>query len=178
MVAYQNAQDDLIKDALEAEPVAVALLTLLTPDTPYWTGTASELLSELTAHAYGEKRPPKGWPGAPHVLAGALKRIAPALLAQGVEVTQLSRDGKKGSKHWQIRTVEESKRQKHQKEHKKAEDTVLYGISATDARAVASSVKSDSQASAEKARRRRQDSSTDASDAPKPTSSKRWEMEI
>ncbi len=98
MTAFQDAQDDLIKDALEAEPVAVALLSLLTPDRAEWIGTASVLLTELTAHAYGDKRPPKGWPGAPHVLVGALKRIAPALLAHGLEVTQLNRDGKKGNK--------------------------------------------------------------------------------
>jgi energy-coupling factor transporter ATP-binding protein EcfA2 len=117
MTAYTDAQDDLIKDALETELVAVHLLTLLPikntlgVSSNEWTGTASELLATLTAHAgYADKRSPKGWPGAPHVLAGTLKRIAPALLAQGLEVTQPPRVGRDRTKHWHIRTVEENKR--------------------------------------------------------------------
>ena len=105
MAAYRDAQDDLIKDALETEPVAAPLLSLLTlQNLEEWTGTASELLAALNEQkGYTDKRPPKGWPGAPHVLSGVLKRLAPALLAQGLKVTQLSREGTKGTKRWHIR---------------------------------------------------------------------------
>ena len=188
MAAYQDAQDDLIKDALEAEPVAVALLSLLTHgDLPltHWTGSASELLKKLTEVAgYADKRPPKGWPGAAHVVAGTLKRIAPALLEQGLAVTQLNRDGKKGSKQWDIRRSGDSERQKRQKETENAESSVLDGLSATDARADASSpadapsVSKPHQASAEKTREEQQNAPTDASDAPIPTSSKWAGMDL
>jgi hypothetical protein len=178
MAAYDDAQDELIKDALETEPVAVHLLTLLTlKNLSEWTGTASELLAELTAHAgYADKRPPKGWPGAPHVLAGVLKRIAPALLVQGLEVTQPNRSDKKGSRTWHVRTLEENKRQKRQKDTGNAENDVQDGSSPSDASSDASSpsdapsVRSDPQASERKARKGQHNGASDASDAPKPTS--------
>lgn len=173
MAAYGDAQDDLIKDALETEPVAVHLLTLLTQkNLSEWTGTASELLATLTAHAgYDEKRPPKGWPGAPHVLAGALKRIAPALLVQGLEVTQLSRTDKSGTKRWRIRTVEENDRQKRQKQSEDAIDTGQDSTSYTDAKADAPSDHTGGQASADEVRHEQPDGASDAPDAPIRTSS-------
>jgi energy-coupling factor transporter ATP-binding protein EcfA2 len=135
MAAYQDAQDDLIKDALETELVAAPLLTLLTPrNLQEWTGTATELLAELNDLAgYPEKRPPKGWPGAPHVLVGMLKRLAPALLAQGLELRQLNRDDKKGSKRWQIREVGQNKRQKRQKENEDARNGLRDDVFVSDA---------------------------------------------
>lgn len=170
MAAFQDAQDELVKDALEAEPIATALLTFLTPDRPDWTGTASELLAELTTCTYVDRHPPKGWPRAPHILVGVLKRITPALLVQGLAVEQLNRSGKKGSKRWHIRTVEDDKRQKRQQETENVEKHFDESTLNADV----------SQATAEKRRKRRQTTSTDASDASTPTASKpKWEgMEI
>jgi hypothetical protein len=132
MGAYQDAQDDLIKDALEAEPVAVHLLSFA-KGYKHWTGTASELLAALTTHAFGDKRTPKGWPGAAHVLAGTLKRIAPALLAQGLEVVSLDRDGTSRVKQWQIRTVEENKRSERSDFPQEARNDVQDGVDAVNA---------------------------------------------
>ena len=119
MAAYQDAQDDLIKDALEAEPVAVAMLKLPQHSdglVTEWTLTASELLELLNeVEGHKDKRPPKGWPGAAHILSGTLKRIAPALLEQGLEVTQDRDTDAKRSKKWRIRTNGESKRPKRPK---------------------------------------------------------------
>lgn len=128
--AYQDAQDDLIKDALEAEPVAVHLQTFATVSG--WTGTATELLEDLTAHAFGEKRPPKGWPGASNALSGALKRIAPALLAQGVEVESLNRGDKKGSKKWRVSRIEEKDRQNRQNESENPRKPAQDGVYTSD----------------------------------------------
>jgi len=192
-VAYQGAQDDLIRDALDAEPVAVALLKL--PDhgdglTVEWTLTASELLELLNqVEGHKDKRPPKGWPGAAHVLSGTLKRIAPALLEQGFEVTQANRDDAKGSKKWHIQIVRENKRQKRQRDSEKAENTVPDGAKASDASTDAShstdasSVRDPNQASERKARARRQTDASDASDASKPITSNetpaaKWTEEI
>jgi energy-coupling factor transporter ATP-binding protein EcfA2 len=185
MGAYQAARDDLVKDALETEPVAGPLLTLLTlKNLAFWKGTASELLLELANIAgYAEKRPPKGWPGAAHVLAGTLKRIAPALLAQGLVVEQLNREDKKGTKQWHIRFNEPSKRQKRQKDDETGEnrdqDTVNPSDASSDASSPsdASSVRSDNEASDEETRQRQQNTPSDASDASNPISSK-WSAEV
>lgn len=179
--AYQGAQDDLIRDALDAEPVAVALLKL--PDhgdklTVEWTLTASELLELLNeVEGHKDKRPPKGWPGAAHVLSGTLKRIAPALLEQGLEVTQGNRDDAKGSKKWHIQKIRENKRQKRQKDLGKGENDVQDAINTSDAStdasqsSDASSISSPHQASETTRRAGRQSDATDASDASKPITS-------
>ncbi len=192
-VAYQGAQDDLIRDALDAEPVAVALLKLPKHgdgQTVKWTLTASELLDLLNeVEGHKDKRPPKGWPGAAHVLSGTLKRIAPALLEQGLEVTQANRDDAKGSKKWVIQIIRENKRQKRQRDSEEAENTVPDGAKASDASTDAPhstdapSVRDPMQASEREARARRQTDASDASDAPKPiksdeTPSAKWTEEI
>lgn len=186
-VAYQGAQDALIRDALDAEPVAVALLKL--PEqgdglAVKWELTATELLDKLNAvEGHKDKRPPKGWPGAAHILSGTLKRIAPALLEQGLEVTQPNRSDSKGSKKWLIRITEEYKRQKRQKDLDEAENDVLDGTKASDAvtdasqSSDASSVSNPNQASEEKHRARQQNTFTDASDASKPIPSGSSEKE-
>lgn len=98
---------------LLTKPVAGPLLTHGDLPISHWTGTATEPLKTLAGIAgYADKRPPKGWPGAPHMLTGTLKRIAPALLAQGLVVGQLSRDDKKGTKLWRVRYEEGGKCQK------------------------------------------------------------------
>ena len=190
-VAYQGAQDDLIRDALDAEPVAVALLKLPQHGdglTTEWTLTASELLELLNeVEGHKDKRPPKGWPGAAHVLSGTLKRIAPALLEQGLEVKQANRDDAKGSKKWHIQKVGKSKRQKRQKETVEAENTVPDGINTSDAftdaftdashSTDAPSVRDPAQASEKKVREARQNTFTDASDALKPVTSGSSEKE-
>lgn len=114
MEAFQNAQEDLIKDALEAEPVAVALLKLPKHGdglSVEWNMTASDLLDLLNeVEGHKDKRPPKEWPKAAHVLSGILKRIKPALLEQGLSVQQ-TRDPDRGrSKKWLIRVVKENER--------------------------------------------------------------------
>lgn len=189
IAAYEDAQDDLVKDALETEPVAEALLTLLTLDRPEWRGTASELLAELTARKYGDKRPPKDWPGAPHVLVNRMKRLTSALLAQGLEVTQLSRSGKKGAKLWQIRTVGGGERQKRQNDPEGADNTAQdvapAAASPTDAYSLTEirSVSSTAQASAGLMGEAQQNVSAVASDAPAPepsngaTDTPKWSLE-
>jgi energy-coupling factor transporter ATP-binding protein EcfA2 len=183
VIAYQDAQDDLIKDALEAEPVAAALTQLaheILPGLPKneWEGTAAELLDELTTRTYPEgKRPPKGWPGAPRVLSQTLKRISPALLAQGLGVEQLSRTGAKGVKKWRIRTEEDFLRSVRQSAAKNARNSERDGTKATDARTDASPPtdatvrQSPNCASVGEAREGRGTDATDATDARKPPSS-------
>lgn len=180
MAAHERAQDDLVRDALEAEPVAVHLLSFAT-EHENWTGTASALLKELTKHAYDDKRPVRGWPGAPQVLAGTLKRIAPALLVQGLEVTQPNRDGKSRTKQWQIRTIAEDERSERSQTPMRSVKHVQNGTHAPDADvnaspiASASSASDHSQALSKKVREEQHPNAANAMNASTPISSKNAE---
>jgi len=67
---------------LDYDPVAVAIRDAI-GRAGAWHGTASALLDKLTPD-----QPPKTWPRNPRALAGALKRLAPALrLGWGITVT-------------------------------------------------------------------------------------------
>jgi hypothetical protein len=55
-----------------------------------WVGTATKLLAELEKgvdETTQAQRSRNGWPRAPHILSGALKRIAPSLRKCGLDVT-------------------------------------------------------------------------------------------
>ncbi|HXF56333.1 MAG TPA: hypothetical protein VNO34_01915 [Actinomycetota bacterium] len=84
--------------ALEASPVAEAVLTFMV-DREYWEGTATELLDELNAAADEETRRRrerlKAWPKTGRGLSGEIRRLAPALRAQGLEV-RFQRVGREG----------------------------------------------------------------------------------
>lgn len=178
MASYQAAQDDLIKDALEAEPVAVAMLKLQAHGdglTSEWTLTASELLDLLNeVEGHKDKRPPKGWPGAAHILSGTLKRIAPALSEQGLEVTQDRETDAKRSKKWLVRINRENKRPKRPGPSDEMRNNVTDVGNPPDASpdasqvADASSVQGGGQASDDKHRAARKSDASDASDASNP----------
>jgi hypothetical protein len=81
--------------AIDSSPIAHHIITLADkPQLPTtlnrrgFSGTARELLRDLnTMWQVGDPRRPDGWPKDPTRLAGALKRIAPALESVGVFVT-------------------------------------------------------------------------------------------
>jgi hypothetical protein len=69
---------------LEDSPVAGAVRELVTRGS--WTGTSTELLTEL-GHVAGEKVvESKRWPRSPRALSGTLRRLAPTLRGAGVDV--------------------------------------------------------------------------------------------
>src|SRR5256885_4366942 len=84
MRAYSNnrlSANDLV---LEASPIAAALISFAERE-EQWTGTAAELLEELM-RLVGDERLRDGWPKSAKQLGGILKRLAPNLRAQGVDV--------------------------------------------------------------------------------------------
>jgi hypothetical protein len=86
--AYNRNRDDANSLALESSPVAKFLLELLAEGN--WAGTATELLGELRSVAgIGDdaRRIPKGWPTNAKGMSGTLKRLAPNLRREGIEVT-------------------------------------------------------------------------------------------
>ncbi len=78
LAAYTRNGQEAIEQALEGDPVAVAIRALSMP----YEGSAAELLSRITPPAR-----PKGWPESPRGLSGALRRLAPQLRRVGINVT-------------------------------------------------------------------------------------------
>jgi hypothetical protein len=85
MSAYANNRDAAHDLALEASVIASAVRRLVGREA--WSGTAAELLEELSKLADDAAKRAKGWPTTPRALGSALRRIAPNLWALGVEVT-------------------------------------------------------------------------------------------
>jgi len=88
--AYRRNHKSATTTALEASVVARALLTYLDGGkTTVERMLMGELLDALTAKTFDDskKPPPKDWPRSPQALSWALRRLAPALRTQGIEVT-------------------------------------------------------------------------------------------
>ena len=84
MEAYSGNRQEATDNALDADPVADAVLDFMA-DRDQWAGSATELwraLGELTDEGV---RHTKAWPGAPNALTGRLKRLAPTLRGVGIE---------------------------------------------------------------------------------------------
>lgn len=77
---YLRTIDSASADAVDGDLFATAVLDLAEKRST-WTGTASELLKEITPDS-----PPKGWPTAPHTVSGRLKRSVDNLKSKGVQV--------------------------------------------------------------------------------------------
>jgi hypothetical protein len=70
--------------AVESSPIASALLAFI-KQKQHWTGTAAQLLPQLSAFA-GDQRQSSSWPKTPQRLGGQLVRLAPSLRAFGIEI--------------------------------------------------------------------------------------------
>ncbi len=83
------AESDL---PLEAWPASDALYKTLKKAGGAWSGTATELLTELEKHADDRLIRRRGWPSDGRRLSGALKRLAPSLRAVTIDV-EFTREG-------------------------------------------------------------------------------------
>lgn len=93
LTAYTRNREHLAELALEASPVASALVSFMaTRDT--WTGSSADLLGRLADSSPGAAGS-QAWPRSAKGLLGALRRVAPALRSAGLTVeharTELSR---------------------------------------------------------------------------------------
>ncbi len=84
MVAYGANREAANETALEASIIIPALREMMVAR-PHWTGTASDLLTELSDRA-GETTKSKSWPKTARSLSGHLRRLAPNLRAAGLHV--------------------------------------------------------------------------------------------
>lgn len=85
MSAYTRNRDHMTEMAIEASPVAFALVQFMaTRDT--WTGASADLLGRL-ADANPGAAAGQAWPKSAKGLMGALRRLAPALRSAGIAVS-------------------------------------------------------------------------------------------
>jgi hypothetical protein len=81
---YTTLGAETSRTVLDSDPFAVAVLDLIEGQAVGWTGTAAELLDNLPVPL----PVPKGWPRSPEQVSGHLKRIAPALRAEGIRLSR------------------------------------------------------------------------------------------
>jgi hypothetical protein len=95
LMAYNENRRRAVEDALEADPVAACVRTIMAKQAK-WSGTASDLLCA----AIGENElrgNGADWPKNPRALAGRLRRSQPFLRALGIEVG-FTREGHEGNR--------------------------------------------------------------------------------
>jgi hypothetical protein len=85
MEAYAANRTDNTSVALDADLVAQAVVRFMGTRTE-WSGSARELLQQLSSSASERDRESRAWPGALHVLSMKLRRAAPVLRELGVDV--------------------------------------------------------------------------------------------
>jgi hypothetical protein len=89
MTAYSGNRMAANEAALEADPVAVALMKVLEAEAKHvWRGTSEALLERLGKTVSDETRHTKAWPKAANALSRRLNRLAPLLREAGIELLE------------------------------------------------------------------------------------------
>lgn len=87
MRAYEANQSNSIITALSNEPVAIALRSFMTALLKAsWTGTATQLLSELSLNHRPYMDSSRSWPNSAAYLSECLTRLAPSLRKVGLDI--------------------------------------------------------------------------------------------
>ena len=84
--AYCGNRDEAVSGVIEADPVAVAVRTMMAARTVR-TEKASDLLGALAKSVSERVAKSKSWPDTPRALAGRLRRAAPFLRKIGIEIS-------------------------------------------------------------------------------------------
>ena len=90
--AYSRNRDEAVDGVIDADPVAVAVRTVMVTQT-VWTGTASDLLGALAKVSGEGVTRLKTWPDSPRALSGRLRRAATFLRTIGIEIS-FEREGR------------------------------------------------------------------------------------
>ena len=100
--AYESARTDASRNVFEGDPLITQLKAfMVTKGT--WTGSATDLLTLLNAQANFDIIP-KEWPKATNALSSRLKRLAPVLENEGINLSEYSRDPTTNVRRWKIDT--------------------------------------------------------------------------
>jgi hypothetical protein len=84
--AYCGNRDEAVEGVIDADPVAVAVRTMMAARTVR-TEKASDLLGALAESVSERVAKSKSWPDTPRALAGRLRRAAPFLRKIGIEIS-------------------------------------------------------------------------------------------
>jgi hypothetical protein len=144
MAAFIETRADLVRAALEDEPIVEHLAEIVNASTEPLITTSGELLERLEkkANLTEAKRKPDNWPKGPRALTAILQRIAPALRSSlNIEVTQKPRQG--NARPWQLEKIDRQPSQPSQPsreanegrpEHKNDNDGLHDGLFLSDGR--------------------------------------------
>ena len=91
--AYGSNRNDVIENVLEADPVAQAIRSLMDKRID-WSGTATDLLTDLSDTAGERTRKNRSWPANARSLSGRLHRICPFLRKIGILI-EFKKEGRK-----------------------------------------------------------------------------------
>jgi hypothetical protein len=78
MHAYGDNPKSAIEAGLEGSPMATELIAMMEKRKEPWTGTANNLLQELSSHADEHRCGLRSWPKSATGLGSQLRRLAPA----------------------------------------------------------------------------------------------------
>lgn len=84
MATYEEGREEAVAGALEGDPVAGAVLSFM-EEREEWVGKSAELLEKLASEVDEKVERSRSWPKTASHLSGRLKRLAPALRAQGLD---------------------------------------------------------------------------------------------
>jgi hypothetical protein len=101
MKAYATNREEALEAALETDPVAVAIRSLLETQES-WGGTATDLATELAVRA-GEAARSKTWPRSARGMSNALRRSAPGLRQAGIDIEFYRSAGAKSKRLVRVR---------------------------------------------------------------------------
>ena len=83
--AYCGNRDEAVEGVIDGDPIAAAVRALVVEQVE-WTGTATDLLTTLSAIAGERVAKSKTWPSTPRALSGRLRRSATFLRKVGIEL--------------------------------------------------------------------------------------------
>jgi hypothetical protein len=103
--AYVENRLEAGRQMLAADPVATAVIDMMNRGITF-QGSASQLLNDLegcAGYAFGMR--PKGWPKLPQNLSSSLRRLAPLLRKEGIEIeldVRIDRDNGRGIRIYRV----------------------------------------------------------------------------
>ncbi len=93
--AFEKNSADAADGVLEADSVALALMSFLAAQNGAWTGKGWQLLSLLNAYAPEGDPREKSWPRDPTRLSSRLRLAAPSLRQRGISITRRKSNGER-----------------------------------------------------------------------------------
>ena len=101
---HASARTEAAASALEGDPLITQLKIFAQALKEPWIGSTSSLLQILNDQANYGRYPPRGWPTAANQLSNQLRRLAPILRSDGIDIQKYSNDPETRVSRWKIQT--------------------------------------------------------------------------